>query len=98
MHEILILLSYKAEHVHLTIITIAVSYIMIHGKISTCIAAYINITLEFATYNTAEGDGSVEVCAVLDGGVIEAGETFVTQLETSPGSANAGKFRIDCAY
>ena len=88
----------KLKHAHLTMITIAVSHIMIHGKISTCIAAYINITLELATYNTAEGDGSVEVCAVLDGGVIEAGETFVTQLETSPGSASTGKLRIDCAY
>ena len=58
--------------------------------------ALINITLELGTYNTAEGDGSVEVCAVLGNNVmIEAGQSFTTLLETSPGSASTGKTNIN---
>ena len=54
-------------------------------------AALINITLELTTYNTAEGDGFVEVCAVLDSGMIEVGQSITTLLETSPGTASTGK-------
>ena len=63
-------------------------------------AALINITIEFFTYNTAEGLGSVEVCAVLDSGMIEAGQSIVTQLETTPESASTGENRlsIDCSF
>ena len=60
-------------------------------------AAFINITIEFGTYNTAEGLGSVEVCAVLDSGMIEVGQTIITQLETTPGSASNGKNKLSAA-
>ena len=68
-------------------------FVPVHTIIIT--TALINITLELGTYNTAEGDGSVEVCAVLTSGMIEAGQSFTTLLETSPGSASTGKTNIN---
>lgn len=53
--------------------------------------AVIDISLELATYNTAEGNGFVEVCAAITNGMIEASQSFSVLLETSPGSATTGK-------
>ena len=53
--------------------------------------ARLNVALEFSTYNTNEEDGSVEVCAVLDDGMIEAGQSFDVFLGTLSGTASTGK-------
>ena len=78
-------------------LTVTVVIMIVDLAISTCAdaiilhAAQINITLELSAYTAAEGDGFVELCAVIVGGGIEDGQTIITQLATSPGTASTGK-------